>query len=221
MQTPIKIAIADGHPVFRDAVRQLLSLQKDFAVVAEAGDGDEVLRLVVDQPPDILLLALKMPGTNSFTILQEMQQANNTVTKVILLTASENMSEFLQAIQLGASGIVLKQSPTSILFQRIREVYASKIRTDSHTTTAVIRPFSAREGGVLLIGHEREPSPLSQREHEIVALVARGFRNKEIADKMLLSEQTVKNHLRNIFEKLGVSDRLDLALYAVHKKLCA
>ena len=221
MQTPIRIAIADGHPEFRDAVRQLLSLQKDFAVVAEAGDGDEVLRLVENRPPDILLLSLKMPGTNSFTILQEMQQANNTVTKVILLTASEDMSEFLQAIQLGASGIVLKQSPTSLLFQRIREVYASKTRTDSHTTTAMTRLFSAGEDGVPPIGHEHEPSPLSQREREIVALVARGFRNKEIADKMLLSEQTVKNHLRNIFEKLGVSDRLDLALYAVHKKLCA
>jgi DNA-binding NarL/FixJ family response regulator len=220
MQTSIRIAIADGHPVFRDAMRQLLSLQKDFAVIAEAGDGDEVLRLVEDRPPDILLLALKMPGTNSFTILQKMQQANNTVTKVILLTASEGMSEFVQAIQLGASGIVLKQSPASLLFQRIREVYASKIRIDSHTTTAVTRVFSA-EDGAPPIRHEREPSPLSQRECEIVALVARGFRNKEIADKMLLSEQTVKNHLRNIFEKLGVSDRLDLALYAVHKKLCA
>jgi two-component system nitrate/nitrite response regulator NarL len=221
MQTPIRIVIADGHPVFRDAMRQLLSLQKDFAVVAEAGDGDEVLRLVENRPPDILLLSLKMPGTNSFTILQEMQQANNTVTKVILLTASENMSEFLQAIQLGASGIVLKQSPTSILFQRIREVYASKIQADPHTTTAAIRLFSAGEDGAPPIGHEREPSPLSHREREIVALVARGFRNKEIADKILLSEQTVKNHLRNIFEKLGVSDRLDLALYALHKKLCA
>src|SRR5216684_915475 len=126
MQAPIRIVIADGHPVFRDAVRQLLSLQKDFAVVAEASDGDEVLRLVEDRPPDILLLALEMPGTNSFTILQEMQKANNTVTKVILLTASEDMREFLQAIQMGASGIVLKQSPTSLLFQRIREVYASK-----------------------------------------------------------------------------------------------
>src|SRR5712692_2414346 len=102
-----------------------------------------------------------------------------------------------------------------------RHSATSKTRTDSHTTTAVIRQFSAGEDGAPPIGHEREPSPLSQREREIVTLVARGFRNKEIADKMLLSEQTVKNHLCNIFEKLGISDRLDLALHALHKKLCA
>jgi DNA-binding NarL/FixJ family response regulator len=221
MEAPIRIVLADDHPIFRDALQQLLSLQKDFEVVAEIGDGAEVMRFVEEHRPDILLLDLKLPGAHGFTILKKMQADNNTVTKVILLTASEDTGEYLQAIQLGTSGIVLKQSPTNVLFKKIREVYAEKIQRHPQATKALIHEFSAVEDHAPRGQDGRERPPLSERERQIVALVAQGYRNKEMAEKMLLSEQTVKNHMHNIFEKLGVSDRLDLALYAIHKKLCA
>jgi two-component system, NarL family, nitrate/nitrite response regulator NarL len=215
----ITIAIADDHPIFRDGLKQLLSLEKDFEVVAEIGDGAEVLRVVDERRPDILLLDLQMPGAHGLTILQKMQAASHP-TKVIVLTASEDKNEFVQAMKLGTAGIVLKQSPTDLLFKSIRKVYAGEIWLDSHTTAAVMRQFSTSDDVTCAPnGRGRERSPLSTREREIVALVTQGFKNREMAEKMFISEQTVKNHLHNIFDKLGVSDRLELALYAIHKKL--
>ena len=121
---------------------------------------------------------------------------------------------------------MLKQTATELLIKSIRKVHAGEIWLDSHTTAAVIRQFAtgADDLPVATAPHasssrERERSLLSQREREIVALVAQGFKNKEMAEKMFISEQTVKNHLHNIFDKLGVSDRLELALYAIHNNL--
>jgi two-component system, NarL family, nitrate/nitrite response regulator NarL len=217
---PIRIVIADDHPIFRDGLKQLLALEKDFEVVGEAGHGDEVLPAVERFRPDILLLDLKMPGTHGLAVLQKMQAAQSP-TKVIVLTASEDKNEFVQAMKLGTCGIVLKQSATELLFKSIRKVYEGEIWLDSHTTAAVIRQFASGEEfpPVASNGRARERLPLSQREREIVTLVAQGFKNKEMAEKMFISEQTVKNHLHNIFDKLGVSDRLELALYAIHRKL--
>src|SRR5216683_5778874 len=169
---PITIVIANDHPIFRDGLKQLLSLEKDFAVVAVLGDGDEVLPAVERYRPDILLLDLKLPGTHGLTVLQKLQLTNNTATKVIVLTASEDKNEYVQAMKLGTSGIVLKQSPTDLLLKSIRKVYAGEIWLDSNTTAAVIRQFAT--------GDEETPgdsnrvrgrSPLSQREREIVSLV--------------------------------------------------
>jgi DNA-binding NarL/FixJ family response regulator len=116
---------------------------------------------------------------------------------------------------------VLKQSPTELLLKSIRRVHAGEIWLDSSTTAAVVRQLASSEdhSPAPRNGRVRERSPLSQREREIVALVSQGFKNKEMAQKLFISEQTVKNHLHNIFDKLGVSDRLELALYAIHKKL--
>ncbi len=155
--------------------------------------------------------------------LQALQQVNQR-TRVIILTASEDKNEFVQAMKLGCSGIVLKQTAPDLIVKSIRKVHSGEIWLDSHTTAAVMRQFStALEGGHAatseLAGKGRERSPLSAREREIVALVAQGYKNKEMAEKMFISEQTVKNHLHNIFDKLGVSDRLELALYAIHKGL--
>jgi DNA-binding NarL/FixJ family response regulator len=220
---PIRIVIADDHPIFRDGLKQLLLLEPDFQVIAEVGDGDRVLPIVEEHKPDILLLDLKLPGTHGLTILQKMQAASNGITKVIVLTASEDKNEFVQAMKLGTSGIVLKQSATDLLFKSIRKVYAGEIWLDSDTTAAVMQQFATVNDdyghAATANGRGRERSPLSQREREIVALVAQGFKNKEMAEKMFISEQTVKNHLHNIFDKLGVSDRLELALYAIHNNL--
>jgi DNA-binding NarL/FixJ family response regulator len=217
---PIRIVIADDHPIVRDGLRKLLSLEDDFEIVGEANDGREVLDLIQEQEPDILLLDLRMPNLDGLATLQAMQTTGKR-TKTIILTASEDKNEFVQAMKLGCSGIVLKQTAPELIVKSIRKVYAGEIWLDSHTTAAVMRQFATAADAAINGGtsRARERSPLSQREREIVQLVAQGYKNKEMAEKMFISEQTVKNHLHNIFDKLGVSDRLELALYAIHKGL--
>jgi DNA-binding NarL/FixJ family response regulator len=231
--TKIRIVVADDHPIFRDGLCKLLALEEDFEVVAQAQDGREVLEVIQRLEPDILLLDLRMPGLDGLGTLQRLQAVKNK-TRVIVLTASDDKNEFVQAMRLGTSGIVLKQTATELLIKSIRKVHAGEIWLDSHTTQAVIRQFVANEEPQQALPQQppppparpapsprraRPPSPLSQREREIVSLVAQGFKNKEMAEKMFISEQTVKNHLHNIFDKLGVSDRLELALYAIHNNL--
>jgi two-component system nitrate/nitrite response regulator NarL len=222
LRSKIRIVVADDHPIFRDGLCKLLALEEDFEVVAQAQDGRQVLDVLQQFEPDILLLDLKMPGLDGLATLQRLQIAKNK-TRVIVLTASDDKNEFVQAMKLGTSGIVLKQTATELLIKSIRKVHAGEIWLDSHTTAAVIRQFVANDEAPPAppqsAPRDRERSPLSQREREIVALVAQGFKNKEMAEKMFISEQTVKNHLHNIFDKLGVSDRLELALYAIHNNL--
>src|SRR5271157_1342884 len=202
----IRIVVADDHPIFRDGLCKLLALEDDFEVVAQAQDGRQVLEVLQQHEPDILLLDLKMPGLDGLQTLQRLQVAKGK-TRVIVLTASDDKNEFVQAMKLGTSGIVLKQTATDQLIKSIRKVHAGEIWLDSHTTAAVIRQFVANDEAPApapistAAPRERERSPLSQREREIVALVAQGFKNKEMAEKMFISEQTVKNHLHNIFDK--------------------
>jgi len=215
----IRIVVADDHPIFRDGLCKLLALEEDFEVVAQAQDGRQVLEVLQQFEPDILLLDLRMPGLDGLATLQRLQAVKNK-TRVIVLTASDDKNEFVQAMKMGCSGIVLKQTAADLIIKSIRRVHAGEIWLDSNTTAAVMRQFASPLDGTPQAGmRARERSPLSNREREIVALVAQGYKNKEMAEKMFISEQTVKNHLHNIFDKLGVSDRLELALYAIHKGL--
>lgn len=235
----IRIVLADDHPIVRDGLKKMLSLESDLEVVGEANDGREALEQIQMHEPDILLLDLRMPNLDGLSALQTLQHINRK-TRVIILTASEDKNEFVQAMKLGCSGIVLKQTAPELIVKSIRKVNDGEIWLDSHTTAAVMRQFatvggeshssssSSSSGSMGSSGHSmsssnqgkvRERSPLSAREREIVGLVAQGYKNKEMAEKMFISEQTVKNHLHNIFDKLGVSDRLELALYAIHKGL--
>jgi DNA-binding NarL/FixJ family response regulator len=219
----IRIAIADDHPIFRDGLSKLLSLEKDFVVVGQVEDGMHVSEVLQQCDPDILLLDLYMPGLSGLDALQRLQ-SDSSRTRVILLTASDNQHEFIQALKLGCCGIVPKQTSTELLIDSIRRLHAGEIWLDSNTTVSVIRRFVANEeanspqNSSPADPHELEHTLLSPREDEIVSLVAQGFKNKEIAEKMLIGEQTVKNHLRNIFDKLHVSDRLELALYFVARR---
>ncbi|MDX1981305.1 MAG: response regulator transcription factor [Bryobacteraceae bacterium] len=216
----IRVLIADDHPIVRDGLKKLLLLESDIDIVGEAGDGRQVLELMQEHEPDVMLLDLRMPNLDGLSVLQSLQQSGRR-TRVIVLTASEDKNEFVQAMKLGCSGIVLKQTATDLIVKSIRKVHSGEIWLDSHTTAAVMRQFAspADSVGGTINGKARERSPLSAREREIVQLVAQGYKNKEMAEKMFISEQTVKNHLHNIFDKLGVSDRLELALYAIHKGL--
>ncbi len=218
----IRIALADDHPIFRDGLCRLLSLEEDFVVVAQVNDGLQVLEVLRQYEPDILLLDLNMPGLSGLATLQRAQAAN-TKTRVILLTASDNQNEFVDALKLGSCGIVQKQTATELLVDSIRRVHAGELWMDSRTTAAVIQRFVSPgdlPGPASSAAHrDQNRSLLSPREREIVNLTAQGFKNSDMAAKLSLSEQTIKNHLHNIFEKLGVSDRLELALLAVEHRL--
>src|SRR6202048_1737970 len=165
----IRILIADDHPIVRDGLRKLLSLEEDVEVVGEAADGCEVLDKVHELDPDILLLDLRMPNLDGLSALQSLMQSTRR-TRVIVLTASEDKNEFVQSMKLGCSGIVLKQTAPDLIVKSIRKVHGGEIWLDSHTTAAVMRQFAApgevvASGGT---GKSRERSPLSTREREIV-----------------------------------------------------
>lgn len=206
--------MADDHTIFREGLKKLLGLEADFEVVAEAENGQRTLELVDKLHPDVVLLDLRMPGLSGIGALHKMQDKLKT-TRVIVLTASDQEQEVVQAVRLGASGVVRKESTTDLLVKSIRKVAEGEIWLDTQLTAAVMREFTDPSP----VPTARPKSLLSTREREIVNFVCQGYRNKEIAERMFISEQTVKNHLHNIFDKLGVSDRLELALYAIHKKL--
>ena len=211
---PIRILLADDHPIFRDGLRKLLTSDDNIVIVGEASNGTECIQLLSKLKPDILLLDLRMPDKDGLAVLEEVN-FDALPTRVIVLTATEDDRDVIRAMRMGARGVVLKQSATDLLVKSIYKVYGGEIWLDQHMTAEVMKAFSKSAEA----GPRREKPLLSDREKEIVQHVAQGFRNKEIGEKLFISEQTVKNHLHNIFDKLGVSDRLELALYAIHHRL--
>jgi two-component system nitrate/nitrite response regulator NarL len=211
---PLRILVADDHAIFRDGLRKLLSDADDVSIIGEASNGVECVKMLAKLKPDILLLDLRMPEKDGLAVLEEVN-FETTTTRVIVLTAAEDDRDVVRAMRLGARGVVLKQSASDLLLKSIRKVADGEIWLDNRMTAEVIDAFKKSAEA----GQRREKPLLSEREKEIVQLVAQGFRNREIGEKLFISEQTVKNHLHNIFDKLGVSDRLELALYAIHHRL--
>jgi len=210
----VRILVADDHAIFRDGLRRLLEGSDDVSIVGEASNGNECIKMLAKLKPDILLLDLRMPEKDGLGVLEEINFDSMT-TRVIVLTAAEDDRDVVRAMRLGARGVVLKQSASDLLLKSIRKVADGEIWLDNRMTAEVIDAFKKSSEA----GQRREKPLLSDREKEIVQLVAQGFRNREIGEKLFISEQTVKNHLHNIFDKLGVSDRLELALYAIHHRL--
>jgi two-component system, NarL family, nitrate/nitrite response regulator NarL len=210
----IRILVADDHAIFRDGLRKLLEVADDVQIIGEASNGVECVKMLTKLKPDILLLDLRMPEKDGLGVLEEVN-FDSLPTRVIVLTAAEDDRDVVRAMRLGARGVVLKQSASDLLLKSIRKVSDGEIWLDNRMTAEVIDAFKKSSES----GQRREKPLLSDREKEIVQLVAQGFRNREIGEKLFISEQTVKNHLHNIFDKLGVSDRLELALYAIHHRL--
>jgi DNA-binding NarL/FixJ family response regulator len=217
----IRILIADGHPVVREGIRSVVASVPEIQLVAEAEDGNEAVERTLEHDPDVVIMELKLPKLDGLSVLRALQ-TRAPRSRVILFTASETKEDFIEAMKLGCSGILLKNASPGLILKSIQKVNAGEIWLDSNTTAAVIRQFAspndfpaAQHGN----GKGRERAQLSQREREIIVLIAQGYKNKEIAEKMFITEQTVKNHLHNVFDKLGVSDRLELALYAIHNSL--
>jgi two-component system, NarL family, nitrate/nitrite response regulator NarL len=212
LKPAIRVLMADDHVIFRDGLRKLLEGQADIKIMGEASNGDECLQMLTKLKPDILLLDLRMPGKDGLAVLEE-TNFDSLSTRIIVLTAAEDERDAVRAMRLGARGIVLKQSASDELVKSIHRVHAGEIWMDNRIMAEVMKAFAQESG------QRRDKPLLSDREKEVVQLVAQGYRNKEVGEKLFISEQTVKNHLHNIFDKLGVSDRLELALYAIHHRM--
>jgi two-component system nitrate/nitrite response regulator NarL len=213
-QKAIRVLIADDHMIFRQGARKLLEGEDDISVVGEAANGNECIAMMATLKPDILLLDINMPDKDGLEVLQEVD-FDSLPTQVIVLTASEQDRDAVQAMRRGARGIVLKHAASDLLVKSIRRVHGGEIWLDNRITAEVLKALATDSTG----GSRRDKRLLSERERQVVRLVAQGSRNKEIGANLFISEQTVKNHLHNIFDKLGVSDRLELALYAIHHHL--
>jgi DNA-binding NarL/FixJ family response regulator len=219
--TPIRVLIADGHPIVLEGLRTVLNQQASIQVVGEAADGMEAIEKTVNLDPDVVMMDLRLPRVDGLTVLRSIH-TRAPRSKVILFSGADNKDEFVEAMKLGCSGILSKESAINLIERSIAKVYAGEIWLDSNTTAAVIRQFASPAEFPAPANNgksSRERAQLSQREREIIILIAQGYKNKEIAEKMFITEQTVKNHLHNVFDKLGVSDRLELALYAIHNSL--
>jgi len=215
LQDEIRILIADDHSIFRDGVRKLLEAEGGFNVIGEATTGEEALKLVAELRPDVLLLDISMPRLSGLDVLRRLtKQAGPLHT--ILLTASIEKSEIIEALLLGAHGIVPKQSASKMLFKSIRTVMAGEFWVSRDMMADLVETLRGPSGsgvpGSKTLG-------LTRRELDVIAAVAEGQVNKDIAQNFHISEYTVKHHLTRIFDKLGVSNRVELAMFAVNHDL--
>lgn len=213
----IRVVVADDHTVFRAAVRLVIDAESDMSVVGEAADGHTVLGELHNHPADVLLLDLDMPGMDGFGVLRMLAGQDVSVLPLVL-TGIVNTLELSPAMQLGARGIVLKQSGTGDLLKAIRCVYRGDTWIDEAVSAPVTHDGPGRE--IAARGSLEANTPVSQltpREREVAALVCEGLQYKEIAARLSISPQTVKNHIRNIFSKLNVRNRVELGIVARHE----
>ncbi len=212
----IRILIADDHAIFRDGLKKLLESEADFTVVGEAGDGAEAIKLAQKLKPDILLLDLAMPRMPGMMALRELTTAAVPV-RTIVLSAAVGKEQIVEALQLGARGVVLKESATQQLLKSMRTVMAGEYWVGRESVSDLVQYLRVASG--VASGAQRKNFGLTRRELEIVGTIVAGYTNKDIAQKFSISEDTVKHHLTNIFDKVGVSTRLELALFAINHNL--
>jgi DNA-binding NarL/FixJ family response regulator len=214
----IRIVIADDHPIFRDGLRRLLEAEPGLKVIGEASDGNDAVKLARQLKPDIMLLDLAMPRQPGLEALRDLSTGGANGVKVILLTAAAEKHQIVEALQLGARGVVLKDSATQLLLKSIHTVMAGEYWVGREAVSNLVQYLRTQ----MQASHEESRQKkfgLTPRELEIVSAVVAGYSNKEIAEYFKISEDTVKHHLSNIFDKLGVSTRLELALFAVNQGL--
>lgn len=210
---PIRLVLADDHPLILDGLENLFHAEKEFDVLARCRDGLETLQAVRRHKPDVLVLDIRMPGKGGLEVAREIQK-EELETRVVLLTAELDEGELLAAIRLGVQGIVLKEMAPQMLLRCIRKVHAGEQWIELQSAKQALEKMLRREAGAQAVA-----AILTPQEVKIVRMVANGLRNKEIAEKLDISEGTVKVHMHNIYEKLQVNSRLTLLRYAQEKGL--
>jgi DNA-binding NarL/FixJ family response regulator len=209
----IRLVIADDHPLVLNGVENLFRLEKDFELVARCAGSAETLKALRQHRPDIVILDLRMPVKDGLAITRELM-AEKLPTKVILYTAEINEDQLLEAVRTGVMGIVLKEMEPKLLVQCVRKVHAGGQWIERRTARLSFEKLLRREAGAIEIA-----SLLTPRETGILQMVAQGLPNKQIGEKLCISEGTVKVHLHNIYEKLQVNSRIALLRYAQEKGL--
>ena len=213
----IRIAVADGHRIVRDGLRKLLDGEPGFQVIGEASEGPEVPKLARETKPDILLLDLALPRQSGLEVLRELH-SSSVATRTLLLVATIEKLQLIEALQFGAWGVVTKESPAQLLFKGIRAVVCGQYWLGREHIASLVEALRDLAGGGNGKPHHKK-FQLTPRELQIVERIVAGCSNREIAQEFALSEVTVKHHLSSIFPKLGVSNRLELALFAIDAHL--
>ena len=215
---PPRVLIAGNQPIFRAALAKLLEAEHGFTVVGQASSATEAVQLARELMPDVMLLELTEPSLVGLEALRELT-VSPTPCRVILLSAPMQTGQIIKAFELGVRGVVTKGSTTDALFNSIRCVMADQYWARDETVSELLQYLHLNHPRTVDQPPSQEKFRLTRREMQVVAAVTAGYANKNIAQRLSLSENTVKHHLSNIFDKLGVSDRLELALFAIHHRL--
>jgi two-component system NarL family response regulator len=211
---PIGVLVVDDQELFRRGLVMVLSGDDGIDIVGEASDGDAALELVSSSAPDVVLLDIFMPGRSGIETCAAIKDVSPS-TRIIMLTASDEESHLYEAIKSGASGYLLKDSSIDQVEQAIRLVADGQSLISPSMATKLLDEFKQ-----LATGEQSLPSPqLTNRELEVLRLVARGHNNRQVAGQLFISENTVKNHVRNILEKLQLHSRMEAVMYAVRERL--
>lgn len=208
----IRIIVADDHRIVRQGLRSLIETEADMEVVAEANDGEEALAAINVAHPDVLILDISMPGMSGITLLERLYQMRHAV-RVLVLSAHADASYLRQVLATGAAGFVVKRSAAEDLLKAIRTVVAGGTYLDPSVAGQVAAGFVDRKKARVA----REAGELTKREREVLQEVARGYSNKEIANRLEISVKTVETHKANLLEKLGLYSRADVVRYAMHQ----
>jgi two-component system NarL family response regulator len=214
---PIRVLIADDQPLYRRGLEVVLHTEEHIEVVGEAENGEEAIQKAEELAPDVVLMDVRMPRVNGIEATQAIRDRVPT-TKILMLTVSDEDSDLYEAIKAGASGYLLKEVSVEEVADSIRAVMQGESKITPSMASKLINEFSAMSKRA--DERQRLPAPaLTARELEVLKLVAKGMSNREIADELFISENTVKNHVRNILEKLHLHSRMEAVMYALREKL--
>jgi DNA-binding NarL/FixJ family response regulator len=212
-KNPILIVILDSHTLFRAGIRRIIESQPGMEVVGEAGSLSESLEIITNLKPDIILVELNLTGQQEHDILSSIVKASEG-TRVILVTGTSDPKVHQKAVEEGVVGVVYKTQPPETLIKAIEKVYAGEVWLERSLIANVLSRLSRNQPASKVDPETESITRLSEREKEVVKLIGKGLKNKRISTELCISETTVRHHLTSIYSKLGVSDRLELLVYA-------